>query len=284
MAIDLKQLEQSGVYEAKAPVSSLLQDLVAIGQALDAAALARKKLSRIGWMGILGAVSLFILAAVMSNAIVGLLAVVSLVVGIVFFVKSSRAGSKLMTGRKRHDLLEQMLKVFENDSGDTTPFAVRLGLKSAPELLREEPMLHKKNGKQQFYKENIASVDAELLDGTSISENVVELVRKRSYTNPRGKSKSKTRTGFRVTVKLDYPSETYGDAQPARQALKEEIKVPASARLRDFRFSEKAILVKTTVGEENEIAQTAAMACLGAYRILNLARRVASAPPQGGQA
>jgi hypothetical protein len=86
MAIDLNQLEQSGVYEAKAPVSSLLQDLVAIGQALDAAAIARKKLTRIGWLGILGVVLFLILAVVTANAMVGLLAVVSLVVAIVFFV------------------------------------------------------------------------------------------------------------------------------------------------------------------------------------------------------
>jgi hypothetical protein len=42
-----------------------------------------------------------------------------------------------------------------------------------------------------------------------------------------------------------------------------------------MRVDEKAITVKSMVKVEGEIVQTTAMTCLGAYRILNLARRLA---------
>jgi len=52
--------------------------------------------------------------------------------------------------------------------------------------------------------------------------------------------------------------------------------VPESATLRDTRVTEKAIIVKSVVILREDVAQTCAMMSLGAYRVLNLARRVAA--------
>src|SRR5262249_47544746 len=127
------------------------------------------------------------------------------------------------------------------------------------------------------------SVEGELLDGTDISETVTELTRERTYKNPRNKIKTKTRNRYIAAVRLDYPKDVYGDAQPSSTSLQEQIRVPDSATNRDLRVTEKAIVIKALVDIQEDVAQTLSMLSLGAYRILNLARRSA-ASGAGGKA
>src|SRR5260370_392579 len=145
-------------------------------------------------------------------------------------------------------------------------------MNSQPNLVKEEPWADRKNGKQKFFQEDYLSIEGELLDGTVLSGNLTELTRKRSFTNPRGKSKTKTRNRYILALKFRYPNDLYKDARPAQQALHEEMRVPPSANVRGTRVDEKAITVKAMVKEEEQIAQTTAMSCLGAYLMLNLAR------------
>ena len=72
------------------------------------------------------------------------------------------------------------------------------------------------------------ALEGRLLDGTAFSESITELVRKRSFTNPRGKHKTKTRSRYLLNLRFDYPADLYGNPCLIRQQP-EEIRVPASA-------------------------------------------------------
>ena len=180
------------------------------------------------------------------------------------------------THHSRYELLKNLFDVLQRDADQRSSFSVKLALKPQPALLREEPWPDRKNGKQKFFEEDYLSIEGELLDGTVLSENLTELTRKRSFTNPRGKSKTKTRSRYILALKFRYPNDVYADARPAHQALHEQIRVPSTAIVRETRVDEKAITVKSMVTIEQEIVQATTMTCLGAYRILNLARRMAT--------
>jgi hypothetical protein len=164
------------------------------------------------------------------------------------------------------------------DVHKSAPFSAKLVLKATPTLIKEEPWAARKSGKQQFFEEEFASLEVELLDGTVLTETVEELTRKRTYRNPRGKYKSKSRSRYFVTLRLGYPSGLYGDARTANDTLHEEVRVPSSATVRELRVTEKAIVVKAMVVLRQDVVQSSEMLSLGAYRILNLARRLAGTP------
>ena len=70
------------------------------------------------------------------------------------------------------------------------------------------------NGKQRLYKASWFSLETSLHDGTTFTETIDDLIRQRSFTNPRGKSKSKTRTHSLLGMRFAYPQKVYGDASP----------------------------------------------------------------------
>jgi len=276
MSLDKKQLETAGTYQAEAPLRSILEDIDEIGNFLVEIQNQRRKLRRYGGIAMISGVLLAIAASILHiNALTGL-TFLAFATGVGLYIYSFVYGRAMHTHHSRYDLLKKLIEVVQRDADPRARFSVKLALKPQPTLLKHEPWADRKNGKQEFYEEDYLSIEGELLDGTVLSENLTELTRKRSFTNPRGKSKTKTRNRYIVTLKFRYPNDVYVDARPAQNALHEEIRLPASANVRDMRVDEKAITVKSMVKMEEEIVQATTMTCLGAYRILNLARRMAT--------
>ncbi|HEV2690543.1 MAG TPA: hypothetical protein VGV35_18425 [Bryobacteraceae bacterium] len=281
MAIDAQKLRTSGVYEVRAPFATLLQDLDQIGDMVQAAEDKRHKLRRYAGIAMIAGLVSAVAAGILNTNALGFCAFLAFTAGVGLFIYSFVTGRDLHKHHDRYELLKELSKTMQVDADPKAKFAVKLALKSQPSLLREEPFPQRKNGKQKFYEEDFITIAGELLDGTYLEETVTELRRERSFTNPRGKSKTKTRSRYLLAVRLGYPNDVYGDARPAQQALKEQIRVPSSATIKNVAVSEKTIAVKAMVRVEKEIPQASAMMCLGAYRILNLARRVAGGA-QGG--
>ncbi len=275
MAIDAAKLQKEGVYDARAPLRSLLEDLDQIGNMVQAAEAKRHRVRRYSGVAMIVGLASAVAAGIVNSNAFGFCAFLAFAAGVGLFIYSFVTGRDLHKHHDRYDLLKELSKTLQHDADPQAKFSVHLALKAQPKLLREEPFPQRKNGKQEFFEEDFLSIEGELLDGTFLEESVTELTRKRSYTNPRGKSKTKTRSRYQLAVRLGYPSDVYGDARPAQQALNEEIRVPASATIKDVGVSEKTIAVKTMIQVEKEIPQTSAMVCLAAYRILNLARRTA---------
>jgi hypothetical protein len=275
MAIDKKKLQADGIYQANAPLSSILDEVEQIVCFLQEIESERRKLRKFGGFFIAGGIVLAIGAGIAGINILSFLAFLAFTTGVGFFIYSFVYGRAMHGHQSRCQLLKDLFKVHQQDADPRSPFSVRLAMKSQQTLLKEEPWADRKNGSQKFFEEDYLSIEGELLDGTVLSENLTELTRKRTFTNPRGKSKTKTRSRYILTLKFRYPNELYKDARPAQQALHEGVRVPSSANVREMRVDEKAITVKSMVKVEGEIVQTTAMTCLGAYRILNLARRLA---------
>jgi hypothetical protein len=276
MPIDAQRLRTEGVYEAGNPLGSIFDDMRQIEVVLQETEVMRRKLRRFAGLAVLVFLAFAIAAGVMGSAAMGFLAFAAFVFGLILFIYSFVYGRSMHKHHARFELMKALFQLLQRDADRRATFRVKLALKEQPKLLREEPFPQRKNGKQKFFEEEYLSVEGELLDGTAIHESVTELTRKRTYTNPRGKTKTKSRKRYLVTLRLDYPAEVYGDARPAQEALHEEMRVPPSATVRDLRVNEKAIAAKVVVESDQEIGQACGMVSVGAYRILNLARRVAA--------
>ncbi len=273
MAIDVRKLQSGGTYQAEGPLSSILNDIEQIGNFLRQIETQRRNFRKFSGVSMAAGLVLAVVASVLHINVLGFLAFLAFATGVIMYIYSFVYGRGMHTHHSRYDLLNELFQVLQRDADPRSSFSVKLALKPQPSQLSNEPWSDRKNGKQQFFEEDYLSIQGELLDGTVLSENLTELTRKRSFTNPRGKSKTKTRRRYMLALKFRYPSDVYADARPAHHALHEEIRVPPSAIVRETRVDEKAITVKSLVTAEMEIVPATTMTCLGAYRILNLARR-----------
>jgi hypothetical protein len=279
MALNQQQLEKEGTYEAKAPLPTLLTDLDQISRiAEEIAARQKKQRKTCGYIMLGGLIAAVVGVVFVPLLILGILAIVG---GLVRWIYSFFSGGKIAQHPGRLAVAKERIAMLQQDAAAKAPFSFRLALASTPRQLSSDPWQGRKNGKQQFLEESWLSLEGPLLDGTVVSDEVKDLIRKRTFSNARGKTKTKTRTSHLVNVRFCYPKELYGDARPAGQALHGEVKVAGSATLRSVRVTEKAIAIKALVTAEKEILPTAGMLSVGAYRILNLARRMAAAGPQG---
>ncbi|HLJ45673.1 MAG TPA: hypothetical protein VKU01_06685 [Bryobacteraceae bacterium] len=280
MPVDAEKLRKQAVYEAQAPLQSVLDDLDQIGQIAASFEARRRTIRHAALWCLLGFVLGLIIGAYAGiDWLVGL-AFLSLAFCIGLFIWQFRFGRKIIANRKRGDLLKELLASLQWDVHERATFAVRLSLDDAPLLVSEAKWTGRRSGKQFFYKQSWLTVEAPMLDGATLSEEITELSRKRTYLNPRGKRKIKNRSRYLVTLRLIYPKDRYGDARPAHAALPQPVKVPEFSTVRDVRVTEKAIAIKALVPDQKAIPNTAEMLSLGAYRILNLARRAAAR--QGG--
>lgn len=268
MPLNPQQLDKEGVYKAKAPLAALLADLGQIDQLADVVKARKKRHAKIGGFTMLGGLILvFFLPGVGALVLIG---------GLVWWIYSLTAGGKLVEHPLRVGVAKERLKMLQEDASAKAEFDLKLTLATKPTKLRDEAWSRRKNGKQEFFEEDWLSLEGPLLDGTWISDDVKDLTRKRQFTNPRGKSKTKSRLQHLVNVKLTYPPNVYGDARPAEQALRGKLKMNAPAVLRSIRASEKAIVLKAIATQDKEIAATMGMLSVNGYRILNLARKAAT--------
>ena len=280
MPIDAERLRTAGAYEANVPLRSILEDVPLIAAALQETEAHRKRIRRWAWMVMLVFLAFAIATAVTERGAIAFVAFLAFVGGAALFIYSFIYGRSLHLHRTRFELMKSRLQALQQDADARAPFRVRLAFKGKRSFVREEPFPQRKKAKQKFFEEEYLTIEGELLDGTTVREGFIELTRERTYTTPRGKRKTKIRKRYLVTLRLDYPSDVYGDARAAQEALQEEMRVPPSAAVRDLRVSEKAIAAKALVTSDTEIAQTCGMISVGAYRILNLSRRAAAGGAQ----
>jgi hypothetical protein len=273
MAINAQRLRSQCLYEGQGPLGSLLVDVDEIGRVVAACQADRRKLRWWSLYCLIGSVVVFIASFVVDSQIVLLLAIIAFLACFGLFIYSFVYARQLVKHCNRYELLKQLLATIQQDAHSKAPFAVRLSLSSVPLWISGGAWEARKNGKQNFYKESWLSIDGPLLDGTTLTEDITELSRKRTYKNPRGKTKTKTRSRYLVTLRFAYSKELYGDARQAQLALHQDVRVGPSAKVRAVRVTEKAIMVKGLVQSEKDVAQTASLLSLGSYRILNLARR-----------
>jgi hypothetical protein len=273
---DARQLRTRGDYQAQVPLKALIEDVVRIRRMLDEAVTLKGRIRVFAGVSFVAGVVGLIASSALSIAVLGFCGLLAFFFGVALFIYSFIGRSALQKSRDRVDVMKGLSEKLQPDADPQSPFSVRLALTGEPKLVRTEPMLTRKNGQQHLLEEDFLSLEGKLRDGTVLTETVKELTRKRTFVNSNRKSKTKIRHRYLATLKFAYPDRVYGDARPACEALHEQIRLPGAATLRGTRVTEKAIVVKAMVDKKDDLAQTAAMLSLGAYRILNLARRVAA--------
>jgi len=270
MPVDVNRLRTEGLYESRAPVGGLTADLDQIQSLAAEWHAARKRLG-------LGITVAWVVGIICFA--VGFL----WYVGIVMFALGSwfmywmKSYPKAVANHvERCAFGRSMAAMLWADADPKAPVTIRLAFNPKEETLSEGAMPYRKNGKQRLYKVSWFSVEASLHDGTTFSGTVDDFVRQRSFTNPRGKSKTKTRTHSLIAMRFAYPPEIYGDMTRFREKMEKEIQLPEGAAVRGLEVSGRAVKVKALLTQTGGpyLAQASTMLALGVYRMLNLSRQI----------
>ncbi|HTS25339.1 MAG TPA: hypothetical protein VMH81_05670 [Bryobacteraceae bacterium] len=270
MAVDVNRLHTEGLYESRAPVAALTADLEQIQQLATAWHQARRRLAK-------GAALAFGVGVIcFATGTLWFLGTVLFGLGGWFLYRMKNYPKTVANRGERCAFGKSLAAMIAADAAPEAMAVFRLAFTAQQETLSEGPLAGRKNGKEKLWKESWFSVEAGLCDGTTFSETIDDLFRQRSFTNARGKSKTKTRKQSIIAMRLDYPSEIYGDLTPFRDRMQKEIQLPPGSAVRALEVSGKAVKVKalSEPGTAESLAQASSMLALGVYRILNLSRQV----------
>ena len=273
MPIDVERLRTECAYQSQAPVAVLSGELDEIGKAVQGWTTYRRRIRYLCIALLFAGAGCIAIGPVWG----ALAAFAAAIAGFVYAFKYARGA---ITHLKRCETLKKLVATFADDAHPKSPVSVKLSLQDKRELLKEAAWSRRKNGKEKYFTEPWLSFEMRLLDGTNVSETVTDLIRVRTFTNPRGKSKTKTRTRHIVALRFAYPAEVYGDLRQTGARLKDPIKLPDKAHLKGLGVTEHDVKVKVRVDGEETLAHACSMASLGAYRMMNLGRRIAV--KQGG--
>jgi hypothetical protein len=284
MPVDENRLRAEGLYESREPVASLAADLDQIQSLAAGWHQARKRLG-------LGITITWVVGVICFA--VGFLWYVGIVMfglGSLFMYRMKAYPKAVANHMERCAFGKSMAAMLWADADPKAPAAIRVAFKPKEETLSEGVLPDRKNGKQRLYKVSWFSVEASLHDGTTFSETVDDFVRERSFTNARGKSKTKKRTQSLIAMRFDYPPEIYGDLTRFREKMEKEIQLPDGAAVRGLEVTGRAVKVKALLSQTGGayLAQASSMLALGIYRMLNLSREIearkrAQAKKGGGQ-
>jgi len=267
MAVDVNRFRVDGLYEARGPVANLLQDLNQIQGLAAVWRAARKRLATwASFLFVLGFASFFIFFP-MGLVMAG--------VGIWCLYRMKVYPKGIVSHEEWCAFAKSVAAILESDGDPKQPVSMRLALNAPEQTISAGALPGRARGTERLYKLAWFSVEATLCDGTNFTQSIEDMVRHRAYRNSRGKSKSKTRTRSIVSMRFDYPAETYGDITPLEEKMKSEIHMPQSSSLRGLEVTGKAVKLKALVGEPNRhglLAETSSIMALGVYRMLNFSR------------
>jgi hypothetical protein len=273
MAIDAERLRQECIYSAKATAAQIASDFADIERAVQGWRLVRSRFLKLGGLVLAGAIISFIAGAATDTPALVAVGVLALIGSVALFIYGARYGRGILKHAGRIETAKSLATMLSHDSHPSAQISMQLALNARRRMLSEAPWPDRKKGKQKFFSDTWLEAEAELLDGSTICEHVSDLIRERSFVNPRGKSKTKTRVRHLVAMRLIYPNKTYGDVRASGAKLRNDLRVPASARVRSVQISDHDVKMKTLVDSSGDLPQTISMVALGGYRMLNLARR-----------
>jgi len=269
MAIDQEKLNKEFIYEGRGVAAELIAGL---DQLAPIEAKMKSRPARIRW----AALGVFIiLIALFVATKVSIFLLLTVVIPLALLIYSLFAAAHPVV-HDRVELLRLSLNTLNRDAGKKSLFDVSLRLRAKKEKLSEGPNPRKAGGKQILFKDPWLTLSARLADGTTVSESYIDLIRQRTKRNPRGKLKTKERRIVMIRVQLNYDPAVYGDASSAATKLVNPLRLPGGVQLKSVNTTARNVTVKAIVkgnlSTQSVHAAGEAM-LLGAYRVLNLARR-----------
>jgi len=264
MPVDVNRLRSEGVYEAREPVASLTDDLYQVQRLASDWHSSRRKLSACGAACILLGLFTFF------GFVPGGLALLGIGIWLLYHMKVYPA--PVANHMERCEFGRSIAAMLAADTDPKELVTMRLVFEPKEEVLSEGPLKGYKNGKQRLFRVCWFSISAKLYDGSTFSETVEDVVRERKYTSTRGKRKTKTRTRSLIGLRLDYPSERYGDVSALQARMRTEMYLPEGVKVRGVEVNDRAIkakIVAQAIGIP-QLVKVNSMLALGIYRVLNL--------------
>ncbi|MBZ5621341.1 MAG: hypothetical protein LAQ69_21820 [Acidobacteriia bacterium] len=279
MPVDVNRLRTERVYESRVPMGTLAADLAMIESLAAEWRAARRRLQLAG-AGVL-------IAGLVGLALFVPVGIALLALAIYLFFRVRSYPKAVANHRARCEFVKSLAAMLASDADARAQATMRLAFDPKRELLSESALPHRKNGKQRFYKASWFSIETGLHDGTTFTETIDDLVRQRSFTNPRGKSKTKTRIQSMIAMRFAYPCEVYGDATPLGEKMQKEIQLPPAAAMKGLEVTGRLVELKVLLTGSEDLARASSMLALGVYRMLNLSREIEArkrAQPKKGDA
>lgn len=271
MPINADQIVKTGIYATRAPLE------VIAGEMDEIEALRLRRITQLKTLVILAIIACLGGAVLLGvNPWIGVPVLLGFA-GLIYAAIVTHRGTPNTPDRIR--LVKGLTSMLANDTSAKTPVSVWMSFDRKGTTLSEHPWPNRKNGKERHANCNWLRLDTSLLDGTEFAQTIVDLIRERTYTNPRGKRKTKRRAVAMVVQRYRFPAETYGDPTNFSEEIRQLVHLPQSATLRGLRVGGKALTARVKVKAASDLLPSCTMLSLGVYRIFNLARRVAL---QGG--
>jgi hypothetical protein len=273
MAVDLQQWRKGIPYDVRATVGDIMADLQTLETLPAVLAEESKRIWRpLRWIAI-GLVVALVLSAILAPILIVPLIVFG-IIGVIGYV----IWGAVKTSQKPHNLyraaaLNSLLKAVGHDMNQTLKVHARLLLIDGSTPVKESAFTRRKSGKEKLFRDEWLQLEGEFLDGVEYSFGIVQLMRMRTWRNPRGKSKSKSRAQHLCTLRLRYPADRYGSEPIPEPMIKRAIRLPSATTCKAFRATPKALLLKTLVRQEQDLKPVGRMMFLSLYKVLNGLRR-----------
>lgn len=276
MPIDLQQVRKGFVYQIRAPIGAILQDMQTLAGADQHYSRVRRRFCLLGFLCVAG----FILGMILAFSDGPVELAIPLIFGgvpaaLVLFILAGTYGGRLRNHRERYELLRDMCATLQRDTDPNAPVHVHLAMKDTSRFLyQQDPIPQRGSGKQSFSEDNGMCLTGRLLDGTEYSLALREMIRKRTCRTARGKIKTKTRSWFFLSLRMICPKDVYGDLHALENGLRKNVRLPQLCLLKSLKTGRKTVFMRVRVDREEDIRGAAVMMFLALYRGLNLARRL----------
>jgi hypothetical protein len=285
MAIELKTLRKELVYKQAAPISSILQDFNELATTNSHLEVKQQPLNQLLKGAIIIVIVLVILIVFVPFLPISLLIILLLsFISVAIFAGIARLRYKgVNLPDQRCELLHNILHMLERDIDASTAIETTVVFSSPTQKDKcigktEHP--YQSGFKLDLFEDRWLNIQGSFLDRTIFLLTITDLYQtkygwKKIGRKNKYKSKSKSK-GVEATLKLTYFKKRYGAAKVLKGKVKEAVKLPQSALIKNLRITDKYIQLTTKMPPPSDnnvesIYQTVAMMYLSLYQVLNLA-------------
>ncbi|WP_414565224.1 MULTISPECIES: hypothetical protein [unclassified Anabaena] len=289
MPIELQQFRQNLTYDVKAPltiISTDLNDLEALSQLAELRKNKHAKKAIYYFVGaaVLGVVSLIVSSLSILSLLLKLGCIGLGIAWVYSLVMMSKFG-KLNILNYRYNVTKQILDMLVRDLDEISDVYLKLSFQN--DEINENKINtiahpHRTGWKIDIYQNQWLNIQGIFLDKTRFKLTTMGLTKKQ-YGWKRGRSgkskyKSKVKSvGLDINLSLTYPQRRYGAVKILKNEIRDAIKLPQVAVIRNLKITDKAMHLMVRIPPnrskiQEDIYQTIVAMFLSLYQILNLAK------------
>ncbi|MCG6137785.1 MAG: hypothetical protein MET45_24645 [Nostoc sp. LLA-1] len=289
MPIELQQFRKNLTYEVKSPLTIIttdLNDLVALSQLAE---IRKNKHGKKAIYYFVGAAVLGVLSLIVSSlSILSLLlklGCIGLAIAWVYSLVMMSKFARLNILNYRYNVTKQILDMLARDLDEMADFYLKLSFQNDEtneNKINTIPHPYRTGWKIDIYQNQWLNIQGIFLDKTRFKLTTMGLTKKQ-YGWKRGRSgkskyKSKVKSvGLDINLSLTYPQRRYGAVKILKNEIRDAIKLPYVAVMRNLKITDKAmhLMVRIPPNQseiQEDIYQTIVAMFLSLYQILNLAK------------